>query len=320
MTTPSPALRALRLVAWMACGALAYGFFVLAYLVAYQWDLEEQRARADRKAELLEIEARNFEVTERKRPEFLEEARTLEAKLSVLNRILPPDPLPEIVVLNFTRLARRTGVALVEATPGAAQMRRGRSHLVLPWTIKIRGGLAELEAFVARLPRLPRLFQVRTLALEGAGAASYLATLALETFQHVREDARTHDETAKPCERDEAALYSASDVVARVELVNEERTEVPGAVEIVKHYRVSDVRKGTLQPGGTVDVTRTCVARSAPLAADGYPFPVERCTETAAQPAGAARVLYAQAFSGAPAGPFWETPRFGGAPLACRVR
>lgn len=315
MNAPSSALRALRLVAWTAFGAIAYGVLLLAYLFAYHWDLAAQREKAEDKAQLLEIEARNFEVTESKRPEFLAEARSLEAKLSVMNRILPPDPLPEIVTLAFTKLARKAGVALVEATPAAARVVPGEPYAVLPWTIKVRGGLGDLEAFVARLPRMARLLQVRSLVLERPGSGGYQATLSLDAYQHVRGDGEPRVAAGRSCERSEAALFFSSDVVAGVELFGQERSEVPGAVEVVKHYRVAEVLKGRLQPGDSIDVTEACVLRSRPFEFDGYPVPVEFCQ---LQTEGTRRLLFAQTLSGAPIVLAWETPRLGGSPLACR--
>jgi Tfp pilus assembly protein PilO len=302
----------------MAFGTVAYGVLVLVYLFAYHWDLDARREKEERKAQLLETEARNFEITESKRPEFHRELRHLEGQLSVLNMILPPEALPETVLLRLTTAAREAGVLLVEATPGAPRVVPGEAHAVLPWTLAVRGGFSELQAFCARIPRLARLLHVRSLALQPAGSG-YLATLALDTFQHVRADTKPHA-AAEPCERDEAGLFDASDAVAAAELVTQERTDVPGALEVVRRYRIVEVFKGSLQPGARVEVRQTCVARSAPLESDGYPPPVERCPESAAQATGGARVIFAQTLSTSPDGPYWDTPRFGGAAVTCRAQ
>jgi Tfp pilus assembly protein PilO len=169
--------RVVRGLAWLFLGVNAYGAFVLLY--ALTWGAA-QEARTDRAASLARRqreEVRVLEVTLAKHDLFEAEGRQLEQKLAVLSLILPRSPGMEKVEGSLRALAQ--GVTVLEVTPGPPAQRE--FHVMRPLTVRVRGPLPALAAFLTRLERLPRLLVVRRMAAS-AEAGALTATLELEAY------------------------------------------------------------------------------------------------------------------------------------------
>ncbi len=309
--------RAARGLAWLAAWALAYAGLVLAYVFLVHTGVARRRDRAWADIERLQDEVRNLEVTASKLPEFQAEARRLESTLDRLNRVLPPEPLPGVIVAAVMDLGRTSGLVVVDVTAGPAGDRRAEGYAASPVTAKLRGGLAALAVFADRLARLPRLLHVRSIRLERSGA-DYAARFELQAFHHVRAR-NAVPEGARRCERDQGALYAASEVVVAASPIGEERVEVPGVIETVSRYRVAAALKGRVEPGETVVVTRACGSSPRAVEPDGFPPLRADCDPGTSGAAGDRKpaLLFLLRSSPAAGSVFWDTPRRGSSVLTC---
>lgn len=265
-----------RLLLRATAGAAFAGGWLALYGSTFHARREAEARRLAAEVQGLRTAARDLENTASKLPEFLRESAAREARVALLDAVLPREALTEALVYSLATLGARSGVEIEESVPGPptrARSRSGDAYASLPLRLRAHGRLDALARFIERLPRLARLVRVEALDLQREQGSRFRADVELLAFHLPPAPAAS----TAPCERTDADRFLLAEAVVAGSVLESRAKEGPGVRHASARYRVSDVFKGGFEAGALVSVEETCLARPAPEAAAASPSFYSSC-------------------------------------------
>lgn len=288
MTRRSLPRRLLAPLGWLVRTALTFGLLVLAYELTWGSWTSERMSRAEAELNQLQGEVMQAEVTANKKRMFLEELRKIERYLEQAAAALPESSAASLP-LELAQCAERAGLPRVDvSTPKGERLQVHDFFRSRPLRVEAHGPLATLAHLGDAVWRLPAV-ELEAVDLVRESAAAYSARLDLRAYEWIPDTG-----SALPtCERGEAALYAAADLVAAGRELDSSVQQGEGWRRRRVRYRVSRVFKPGAgaadhrwpRPGGTLLVMRTCLTQGAASVQPRWPAPIEPCRDGVASPA-----------------------------------
>jgi Tfp pilus assembly protein PilO len=164
------------LIRWGLATAGLFALFGAVFLAPLEAKLEALRLEQDR----LEKMGRELEVTAARDDEFRAEDRALQAKLELLDRLLPPQLDADAVITKLRQRGASAEASVVAIRQGVLAERS--DHRALPLEIEASGDVAALAELCRRFAGTVPVVSLQRVVIEREDARTCRAQLSLETY------------------------------------------------------------------------------------------------------------------------------------------